>query len=159
MTLMTITPFMSYATEGGPFDVPISNSEVTADGDESNVDEPPAPRAEVPVDSSTETKVQDTRKEAPDSSDNADKEEIDNEDKIQDEPTEVIVVDSVEDLSAESDAEYGNDAFFTIDAAKDDSANLATDEVSENVTDILSGDGSTSEKKEEILSKCWENSV
>ena len=53
-------------------------------------------------------------------------------------------------ISEESDAAYGNDAFFTIDAAKDDSADLATDEVTEEVTEILSGGGSDSEKQSEV---------
>ncbi|MBR0343429.1 MAG: S8 family serine peptidase [Oscillospiraceae bacterium] len=67
-------------------------------------------------------------------------------------PTEVVTVDNVLDLSKESDAEYDNDAFFTIDASESNtSADLATEEVSGNVSDILSGTGSTSEKQSEII--------
>ena len=68
------------------------------------------------------------------------------------ETTEVTVVDSVEELSQESEAAYDNEAFFTIDASKDDtSADFATDEISDDVSDILSGGGSTAGKQEDIV--------
>ena len=65
--------------------------------------------------------------------------------------TEVTVAGSMEELAEESEAARGNEAFFTIDASKDDSAELATEEVSDDVTDILSGGGSASEKQDEII--------
>lgn len=64
--------------------------------------------------------------------------------------TEVTVAESVTEFAEESEASHDNEAFFTIDAAKDDSAELATDEVTEAVTEILSGGGSDSEKQSEV---------
>ncbi len=62
--------------------------------------------------------------------------------------TKVSVARSVEELSRKSEA-ADNEAFFTIDAAKDDTAvELASEEVAESVNDILSEDISASDKQE-----------
>ena len=149
--MMIATPCMSFATEEGAFDASDNRSGVTTSEDEANkndtTEEGSATDGSSADDIETETKDADAP--APDIKydDNTEKDT----DKIPDEPTEVTVVDSVIELSEESDAAYDNDAFFTIDATKDDSADLATDEVSENVADILSGDGSTAEKQNEII--------
>lgn len=152
MTLMIATPTMSFATEEGSFGASGNGRVLTTDGDEASETDSTGGGTESASIDGTETAAQDTDKEPPDETGGEDKKASDEEAvKLPDEPTEVIIVDSVEELSEVSDAEYGNDAFFTIDAAKDDSADLATEAVSEDVTEILSGDGSASKKKEEII--------
>ena len=68
------------------------------------------------------------------------------------ETTEVTVVGSVEQLSRES-AAADNEAYFKIDAGKKTAGTgLATDEIQEDVNGILSGDSSTAEKQDAIIS-------
>ena len=152
IVMMISSPFMSFAVEEESFDASGNSGKVTEAGDESGAGELTEEETNASTDNSTEAAAQDAESKAPEAKDSESKESADEkEDKLPDEPTGVTVVHSVEALSAESDAAYDNDAFFTIDVAKDDSADLATNEVSEEVTDILSGDGSTSEKKNEVI--------
>lgn len=66
-------------------------------------------------------------------------------------PTKVTVAKSAEDLSKKSEAASGNADFFTIDASKKKTnAELATDEVSESVSEVLAGGASVSDKQEEL---------
>ena len=151
IVMMTASPFVSFATEEGSFGAPESGSAADI-ADEGFDGSDPAAEAEdteeaAPGSGETDAGSGDTAAD----SEAAAPETAEDPGRLEDEMTEVTFVSSVEELSEESDAAYGNDAFFTIDAARDDSAELATDEVSEDVTDILSGGGSASEKQDEII--------
>lgn len=64
---------------------------------------------------------------------------------------EVTVVNSVEDLSRQSE-KSNNNPFFTIDATEDSTPkSLATEEIDREVEDILSGPSNTSEKQNAII--------
>ena len=146
MVMMTAAPCVSFATEEGAFAAPGNESAATVTAEESGDS-----AATVAADESNGDDPAEVKEDAEAAAPETPAEPGGLSDELPVGTTEVTAVDSVEELSEESEAAYDNDAFFTIDVSKDDSAELATDEVSEDVTDILSGGGSATEKQDEIV--------
>ena len=152
MAMMVATPFVSFATNGGPVSASVNDNAVATE-DEETGDAGLEEEKEINPDSVKEEASQDA--DPATLSEAGNKKEAGNEEaakELPNEPTEVTVVDSVEELSNESEAAYDNDAFFTIDTTKRQTpADLATDEVGDDVSDILSGGSSASKKQDAII--------
>ena len=152
MAMMVATPFVSFATNGGPVSASVNDNAVATE-DEETGDAGLEEEKEINPDSVKEEASQDA--DPATLSEAGNKKEAGNEEaakELPNEPTEVTVVDSVEELSNESEAAYDNDAFFTIDTTKRQTpADLATDEVGDDVSDILSGGSSASKKQNAII--------
>ncbi len=165
VSMMVLTlPCVSFAAEAEPFDSARNNSIADSvnmvTGDAETGAETAAAEDETGDDGEDAAEAasddQDTGvKDAADDAD-ADPDEIAEDESLPDEEaaeadlTEVTVVGSVEELSAESEA-AGNDAFFTIDVSrKKTSEELATEDIQEDVKDILGSKGSTQGKKNAV---------
>ena len=151
MTIMIATPFMSFATEEASFVYSGNETGAAAAGEETGgtVASDAGTEPEAPAYGGIDNEDDEDSSETDENT--GDTENTENTDNTSNEPTEVIVAGTIEELSEESDAANDNEAFFTIDVSKDDSAELATEEVSEEVSDILSGSGSSSKKQKEII--------
>lgn len=73
-------------------------------------------------------------------------------------PTKVTMARSVEDLAQKSEIASDNDAFFTIDVSKNKiSDDFATEEIEQDVKDIVQGEGSVSTRQSEVADTLQES--
>ena len=168
VSMMVLTvPCISYALESEPFELPADETVMTVDtqaeADTSDADE----SEEMSEDTADVEEHPDADEEDPEEIDEESGEEQEDPTPFMDEDTditeadaeasalaetktEVTVADSLEELAAESE-KADTEAFFTIDASrKKTDEELATEELDNDVADILSGRGSSSKKQDQI---------